>query len=141
VREAFRAHDDHLSADQRHDLMQIAFHLSQAAGRPAPSTPPKPARRSRRGKLAVLGDVLYGSGFGTTMGVDSDGLKAPGAPLGKTGRDEAGGRVYGVRRRRERFDEEPGFLLALFDPIGATPAFRFNGTITALSAHLAALLP
>ncbi|HEX5038073.1 MAG TPA: hypothetical protein VFX30_13020 [bacterium] len=143
VRKAFDAHGDHLSGEQRHDLMQIAFHLSEAAGGTCAFDAGQADSPVQARKVAVLGDVIYGSGFGDDgWEIASDGLKRLARHWGK---QDTAKREDALKRSaaaaKGLMEEAKASYAALFDPIGATPGFRFNGAINALSAHLAALLP
>lgn len=143
VRMAFDAHADHLSGEQRHDLMQIAFHLSAAAGNACAFDASQAVSPVQARKVAVLSDVIYGSGFGDGgWEIASDGLKRLARNWGKM---DAAKREDALKRSaaaaKVLMEEAKDSYAALFDPIGATPGFRFNGAINALSAHLEVLLP
>jgi hypothetical protein len=142
VRRAFDIREDHLTAVQRHDLIQIAARLNEAADglcafNPAETYSPIQAR-----KIGVLIEVLYGCGFG------DDRWRGPADALQRLTRNW--GKFDTTTRREELqrlarlageiLDDVKASYRTLFDPIGATPDFNLAGATAPLGRQLESLV-
>jgi hypothetical protein len=143
VRKTFNAHGDYLTAEQRHDLMQIAARLNGAAGDVCAFDADQDVSPIQARKLGALVALLYGSGFGDDASESvSEGLRRLARNWGKLDVMEREKRLRLLADSAKKLLEEVKTSYAdLFDPIGAVPFFRLHGAIAPLTAHLAALLP
>lgn len=141
TRKAFDVRGDHLTAEQRHDLMQIAARLNEVSADLCAFDPAQTMSPIQARKIATLVELLYGTGFGDDRWLDvSDSFRRlirGGSKLDAAAREEFFRRFAALANNM--LEEVKASYIHLFDPIGATPAFQLTGTIAPLSRHLAAL--
>lgn len=138
VRKSFDVRGDHLTAEQRHDLMQIAALLNEASDSLCAFDPAQTLSPIQARKIATLIEVLVGGGFGDDRWQDvADGLHRLTRKWGKL---DAAAREESLRRSallaRDMIEEVKASYGHLFDPIGSTPAFQITGAVAPLSRHL-----
>ncbi len=141
VRKVFEVRSDHLMAEQRHDLMQIAARLNEASADLCAFDAAEAISPIQARKIGTLIEVLYGCGFGDDdwQGL-ADGLHRLTRNWGKfdvTTRTEELRRS--ARLAGEMLEEVKASYRNLFDPIGATPDFNLAGAIAPLVRHLDSL--
>jgi hypothetical protein len=141
VRKAFDAYEDSLSAEQRHDLMQIAARLNESSAALCAFDAAEVVSPIQARKLSALIGVLYGAGFGDDRCETlSEGLRRLAHKWGKldaTKREEV--LRASAALARDLLEEVESSYAALFDPIGATPDLRLTGATASLARHLASL--
>jgi hypothetical protein len=138
VRRTFDVRENHLTAEQRHDLMQIAARLNESAVDLCAFDPAQAISPIQASKIGTLIEVLYGSGFGNDrwQGL-ADGLRRLTQNWGKfdvTTRTEELRRM--ARVAGEILDEVKESYRKLFDPIGATSDFNLAGATAPLGRHV-----
>ncbi|HSA59552.1 MAG TPA: hypothetical protein VLJ37_07690 [bacterium] len=141
VRRTFDMRSDHLTAEQRHDLMQTAARLNEASANLCAFDPAEAISPIQARKIGTLIEVLYGCGFGDDrwQGI-ADALHRLTRNWGKfdvTTRTEELQRS--ARLAGDMLEEVKTSYRNLFDPIGGTPDLKLAGATAPLGRHLDSL--